>query len=30
MWHPTEGVKFMEDITKEYGGVVRLNGVFGV
>lgn len=30
MWHPTKGVKFMQDITKEYGGVVRLNGVFGV
>jgi hypothetical protein len=30
MWHPTEGVKFMQDITKKYGGVVRLNGVLGV
>ncbi|KAF8550967.1 cytochrome P450 [Imleria badia] len=29
VWHPTEGVKFMQAITKEYGGVVRLNGILG-
>lgn len=30
LFDPTDGIRFMHDITQKYGGVVRLQGVFGV